>query len=295
MNNYDDIFNSAPAAGKDPEFSKEEFAARKKAEREDLYLLSDSTALEVAGDSGRFRQYLDVHSRFDRYSAVNSLLILAQKPEAVRLGSFDHWKEKGGSIKTGQTGFSILEPQEYTKDDGSLGVGFNTKRVFDISQIDAKKIKAEPVPPTYSDRQLLTALVAKAPVKISSVDDLPANIAAITSPETGEITVRRGMAFTDTFRSVAQELASAQMNSGPESRIDSGFSAYCASYILCKKYGVDTQDFDFSGAPEVMDGMDAQEVKAELSKIHNAISEITGRITRNLDSMQKAARDQEAR
>ena len=296
MNSYDDLINNAPSEGQQQAgYTKEEFAARKKASREAMFALSDSTALDIAGDGGKLQKYLDVQSRFDRYSAINSLLILAQKPEAQRLGSYEHWKAQGAFVKNGEVGISIMEPQEYTKEDGSPGVGYNVKKVFDISQVDTRKMKTEPPPPTYSDRQILAALVSKPPVKITSVDYLGGNLGAVTDPESGEIRVRRGMPFTDIFRSVAQELAAAQLRDAPGAETDTNFSAYCAAYVLCKKYGVDTKEFDFSNAPATLEGMDAREVKAEFSKVHDAVSEITGRIIRHLDSVQKAAREQGAR
>ena len=95
----------------------------------------------------------------------------------------------------------ILEPQEYTKDDGSSGVGYNVKKIFDISQVDTRRFKTEP-PPNYDDRQLLAALVSNVPMRISSVDNLPDNQGAITDPDTGEITVRKGMTFPETFQSI---------------------------------------------------------------------------------------------
>ena len=88
MNNYDDILNNSPVEEQNNQLSKEEYAAMKKAEREEVFTLSDNTALQTTGDGNRFQQYLDVQSKFDRYSAVNTLLILAQKPEATRLAGF---------------------------------------------------------------------------------------------------------------------------------------------------------------------------------------------------------------
>ena len=205
MNNYDDLLNNAPAEPQSGQLSKEEYAEKKRAEREEVFDLSDSTALEVAGDGGNFRQYLDVQGRFDRYSAVNTLLILAQKPEATRIGDFDYWKSMGGFVRPRQSAISILEPHEYTKEDSSPGVGYNIKKGFDISQVDTRKVKANP-PPHFTDRQLLSALISKAPVKIIGVDELPGDLGAMTDPESEGVLVRKGMEFSGTFRGVAQEL-----------------------------------------------------------------------------------------
>ena len=295
MNNYDDILNNTPAEGQKEQLSKEEYAAKKHAEREAFYALSDFTATDIAADGGKFRQYLDVQANFNRYSAVNTLLVFAQMPEATRLGSFDYWKSQGGFVKPGQTGIAILEPgKEYERRDGSgTAVGYNIKRVFDISQVDARKVQAA-APPSPDERQLLRALILKAPMKISGVDELPGNLGAMTIPETGEVTVRRGMPFSDTFRSVALEIA-AGLAAEANVQADTQFAAYCVSYLLSKKYGADTQAFDFAEAPTVFDGMEAQEVKSVLTQIRNVFEEVSAQMSRQLDMAQKTVRSQEAR
>ena len=295
MNNYDDILNNSPSEGQNyQQLSKEDYSAKKQAEREAVFELSDNTALEVAGDGGKFRQYLDVQANFGRYSAVNALLIMAQKPEATRLGDFAHWKGRGGSVRGGQTGIAILEPHEYTKEDGSPGVGYNVKKVFDISQVNTRKMKAPAPTPKYDERQLLKALIHKAPMKISGVDTLPGDLGAMTNPD-GDILVRRGMEFSDTFRAIAFEMAGAEVATDPELSPEQELNAYSATYLLCKKYGADTQAFNFKDAPGVFEGMDAQEVKAELSQIRDVADDISGRMARQLEAVQKAARSGDAR
>ena len=42
--------------------------------------------------SDKYRQYLTTMSRFHRYSARNSLLILLQNPDASYVAGFQHWK-----------------------------------------------------------------------------------------------------------------------------------------------------------------------------------------------------------
>ena len=88
MANFDDLF-TAPTATETqsdrPQLTKEEYAAKKKAERDSLYALADEMAQEVMRDGEAFRGFLDVQARFDRYSATNALLIYAQNDEATRL------------------------------------------------------------------------------------------------------------------------------------------------------------------------------------------------------------------
>ena len=82
-------------------------------------------------DGNIFQTYLDVQSRFDRYSVGNALLIMERNPQAKKLGDVDYWKGQGGFIKRNQFDkpIIILEPgNEYTREDGSVGVSYNTKR-----------------------------------------------------------------------------------------------------------------------------------------------------------------------
>lgn len=295
MNNYDGILNNVPFEEQNAAFSKEEYAIRKKAERDEIFALSDNTALEVANNGGKFQQYLDVQSRFDRYSAVNALLILAQKPTATRLADFEHWKNWGGFVKPGQNAFSILEPHEYTKEDGTVGISYNIKKVFDISQVDARKVKVSP-PPSYADRQLLSALISKAPMKISGTDELPDGVAAMTDPETGEITVRKGMEFADTFKGVVQEMGYYEADRDADKiPVNPSFVGYCTAYIICKKYGVDTKAFNFSKTPDVFRDLTPQEIKSQLAIIRDAVESIAGRMEKYLGAAQKAAKMQESR
>jgi hypothetical protein len=300
MANFNDVLNNDPAIipEKDQQFSKEEYAAERKIKRENTFALADQTALEVAVDGNRFREYLDVQSRFGRFSANNALLILAQRPDATRIGELSYWRGQKVFIKSSeiQKDIAILKQgDEYRRDDGSVGVFYNVVKAYDISQADRKRLSPEL--PSYGERQLLSALVKGAPMKIKSADELPDDLGAMTDPETGDISVRSDMDFPDTFRSVAQELSHAELTSDASTQSDPQFSAYCSSYLVCKKYGVDTQKFSFDKAPDTLDGMDAKEVKSELSQIRAAAENISGRMARQIEAQQKAAtaKSQDAR
>jgi len=291
MNNFDDIFNTAPQEKKpkaeQERLSNEDYAEMKKAEKEALFETSDIAAQKAVETGDNFQKYLDTQARLN-YSAVNTLLVMEVKPDATRLGDADYWNDKDCLIKAGEKGIPILEPIEYEKSDGTMGVGFKVKKVFDISQVDTEKMKPEPQP-NFDNRQLLRALVHKAPMNIRSVDEVPGGGGAMTDPQTGDILVLKDMAFKDAFRSVALELAYAEVDH--DKVRDPEFTAYCASYILCEKYGVDTGDYDFDNVMFTLDDMEPKDIKSELSQIRNAADEISGRMARQLDEVQKAAKD----
>lgn len=286
MNSFDDIFESSAVRNdrNAQPFDKDAWAEKKQAERQAVYEMADAAAAEVCADGEKFRAYLDTQIRFDRYSATNALLILAQMPEATQLKDFDGWKDAGASIKRQQKGFSILEPgDEYTREDGTIGTSYNVKKVFDISQTTARA----KIQPTVSvdDRLLLKALIHRPPVPIQMVNDLPGNMDALYDHDQQVIFVRRGMDAPDIFRSVSMELAHAEIGATREdyTRDGAAFPAYCASYMLCKKNGVDVRGYDFSALPEHLRESDPQAQRAALSEIRDTAAGISARMSRVLE------------
>ena len=241
MANYDDIFNAS--AQKDAEdksfvsFDKDAWATQKKQERESAFAMIDETAQRMANDGGLFQSYLDVQARFDRYSVGNAVLITAQKADATQLSDFKGWKNNGVFIKKGESGIVLLEPgEEYTKEDGTVGVSYNSKKVFDISQTTAK-VKDRPAM-KRDERLLLKAIIHNAPCPIEISQKLPENINAVYRPDDKKIYVRPGLEAGDIFRGISQELAHAHLDDGAYKRSDHAFTAYCVSYVLCSRYNV---------------------------------------------------------
>ena len=133
-NNFDSMLNVSAVPQDD---KKAAFIAESKNNRSRCYELSEQITNEVAADSGKFQQYLDVQARFDRYTANNALLILAQRPDAERLGDYGYWREQGVFVKRAerQNPVLIMEPgKEYEREDGSIGTYYNAKKLYDISQ-----------------------------------------------------------------------------------------------------------------------------------------------------------------
>ena len=163
MENYDSIFAPKEAA-QNKTFSpvdKQAWAEKKQAERQSVYGLIDETAEGMVQDGELFKTALDVMARFDRYSVGNVLLIAAQMPEATKLADFDAWKQNRTYVRKGEDHIKILEPgEEFRREDGSMGVNYNVKRVFDISQTSAK---VKPAKVQHDMRLLLKAMLNNAP------------------------------------------------------------------------------------------------------------------------------------
>ena len=300
MSNLDDIFTTTPKETKEAPkaenagFDRTSWAEQKQIERAQAYTLIDSTAEKLSQNGSVFKGYLDIQSKFDRYSVANNLLILAQKPESTRLADFKTWKENDAPIKKGEKGITILEPgEEYTREDGSIGVSYNTKKVFDVAQTNAKQTTPSAV--KKDDRLLLKALVSNASVAINISDQLPDNLSAMYKHDTKEILIRKGMDGTDIFKALSQELAHAEMDKGNYNRSKCIFPAYCVSYILCKRNGIDVNSYSFERLPGEYANMEAKDIRAELSKIRDAANDISSKMVKVLEPPKNKVRNDNVR
>lgn len=295
-NDFDSILNVSAVPQDD---RKAAFIAESKNNRNRCYEMSEQMTEKVAGDGQAFQEYLDVQSKFDRYTANNVLLIMAQKPEAKKIGDYGYWKDQGAYVKRQERGKPILimEPgKEYEREDGSIGTYYNAKKVYDISQTTMDK-KIQSLSAELTDKQLLRALVSSPPADIVTAepDQIPEGKGAFFEPEENCIYVRKGMDIQDIFKSLTPELALAGFADKDKDfdRREYMFHAYCASYMLCKKYGIDTQDFQFDHAPECFEGMEPQEVRAELSKVRDAANSISSRMAKLLEQERSQHRQPE--
>ena len=109
-------------------------------------------------ESGRYRRYLAVMSRFHGYSANNCLLIAMQRPDATLVAGYRAWQDKfGRQVRKGERGMKILSPVvvkakaagddigEARDDSAEEGVGrrlagFRLATVFDVSQTEGREL-----------------------------------------------------------------------------------------------------------------------------------------------------------
>lgn len=272
------------------QLSPQEWAEKKQLEKEAVYQMIDSTAEEISENSDKLKAFLDVQARMDRYSSANALLIYSQLPEATRLKDFTGWGEDNVRVKKGAKSISILEPVEYTKNDGSTGISYNVKKMFDVSQTNGKR---QPAPTLNRDPQELVAvMIDTSPVEVEIVDEMPQpNMGAFYKNEDQTLYVKRG--FGDGVllcQNIAQELAFAQLSIQSDSynRREMGFKAVCVGYMVCKKLGIDTKSFAVNRMPSDWKDMDAKAVRSELSQMRSALGEIHSRVSDELYRQQQA-------
>ena len=205
-------------------------------------------------------------------------------PQATQVRDYDGWKDSGVSVKRRPMAISILEPgDEYQREDGSIGTYYNVKRVFDVSQTTMRE-KIQPAVST-DGRLLLKALIHRPPVPMQMMDDLPNHMGAYYDHDQQVIFVRRGMDAPDIFRSVSKELCHAEITGMRDdySRSNAAFAAYSASYLLCKKYGVDVSDYNFSRLPAFFREQDPRGIRDSLTEIRGTANQVSSRMYRALE------------
>lgn len=285
LNSYNEVSSPKKESG----YDKEKWAEQKQFDREIAFELADRTAEVSVSSPLEFKKFLNVLSRFDRYSVTNVLLIMAQRPDATKLGSFDHWKTSGGNIKKGQKGFLVVEPGgKYTKEDGSVGTYYNAKRVFDISQtsllLPAQKHN-------YNIRTLIRALINKSPVRIvpCNPDKMPPGRGALYIPKEECIVVRKQMSEMDTFKSLSIELCHCFLAKGDKEYTRQGnvFPAFCVSYVLCQKYGIDNAEYNFDRVPHLFKDQEATEIRSMLNGIRSTSVKLIDDMTKALTPEKK--------
>ena len=106
------------------------------------------------GKSEQLIKYLDVMSRFPKYSFRNLLLILIQKPEASRVMGYKSWQQFGRQVRKGERGIRIWAPMKIETKKEERGARESLKKqreleetllfrpvsVFDESQTEGKPL-----------------------------------------------------------------------------------------------------------------------------------------------------------
>ena len=266
--------DAAERGGRSGDFDREEWAARKRAEREAAFALADDTALLVNGDGAARAALARVMGRLPGHSATNALLVLAQNPDATRLGDAGYWRRAGARIKQGERAISVIEPtKEFVRQDGTVGMLYDARKVFDASQTTARPR----LPREFAAEEVLTALVARSPVQVSPAD-APVPGGARYDPAAGEIMVERGLGAGELFSCLAREACRASMDLRGEPA--GGGEAELAAAALGERFGIGGGGALPSPAPE---GSDARAVREALSRARSAAAELGGAMARSLE------------
>lgn len=253
--------------------------------RKELYKKISDTSFSIVKDSNSFKAYLNVLSRFYKYSVGNCMLILESEPNAKQIKSKQDWIDKGYDTLEGAKTITILEP------NNSNGTTYyNPKEEYDISQTNA------PIPEekNYTEREILFALFDICTAEREIVDTLPNGEKGSQYVESeNKLYMCRGLKPEYLIKTVIQEIAKMEMKGIEQSEINE-FKTYCISYMMCKKYGIDVTEFEFSDLPkELVNQKDSKNIRQELEGIRENFATLSTKVNEYFIKEEKAKNNKE--
>lgn len=267
-------------------FDKEQWKMQKEIEKAEVFNMRDEQ-LEQMENVDSLNEYLDVQSMFDRMSVNNALLITAQKPNATRLYDFNQLKTMNVSVNKDEKAIRLIEPgSEYVKSDGTKGRNYYIKKLFDVSQTNMKVKPKDEFHPSL--KNLTNALITASSCKIEVNPNIAENVNAIYMPSLNSISARPGLDHEELVRALSFEIAVAKVTEGKSTREKNVVKAYCVSYMVCKKFGIQPTEYTFGVAP--LEGMDNKAKKDFLESARTQANSIIKSMEKTLGELTNEAR-----
>ena len=278
-------------------------------------------------DSDRFKEYLQVMSKFHNYSFNNTLLIAMQKPDATLVAGYNSWKNLfGRQVARGAKGIKVLAPSPYkikkeidkidpktqkpvtdkngkpVKEETEITVpAFKVVSVFDVSQTEGKELPSIGVDELTGDveqyNDFFKAAELSAPVPVG-FEKIAGGAKGYYSHTDKRIAINEGMSELQNLKTLIHETAHAKLhdidlNAPPEKQADRPdrrtreVQAESIAYAVCQHYGLDTSDYSFSYVAQWSSGQELAELKASLETIRSTASELIKDIDKNFAELTK--------
>ena len=278
-------------------------------------------------ESDRFKEYLQVMSKFHNYSFNNTLLIAMQKPDATLIAGYNSWKNLfGRQVSRGAKGIKVIAPSPYkvkkevdkidpktqkpvtdkngkpVKEETEVTVpAFKVVSVFDVSQTEGKELPTIGVDELtgdveqYADFFNATEQASPAPVGFEKIES---GAKGYYSQTEKRIAINEGMSELQNLKTLIHEIAHAKLhdidlNAPAEEQADRPdrrtreVQAESIAYAVCQHYGLDTSDYSFSYVATWSSGRELSELKASLETIRSTASELIKDIDKNFAELTK--------
>ena len=282
MAELDELFGNEKQTTMEP-YSKDDWIKKRNENRALAYEMLE-TATEELNNPDTVMAYLDIQSKFDRYSVSNALLVAYQNPEATRLCDSKTWQKNHVFINKGETGIIILEPgKEYTREDGKTVTPYNAKKVFDISQTNARPRQQSTRTPDA--RLVIKGMLKTSPVKYEIKNELPEGVNAIYQPEAKMIFIRQGLDGDEIVRALSKEIAYARLDKSNFDKENIDFAAQAISYITTSRTGFSPEPI--TALNEKFSSLEAKEKRAVLSQVRDHANTISNTIKKTLEPKNK--------
>lgn len=263
----------------------EQWKAQKQAERDNAAAMQDAAVVEVTQNPEMYAKFLDRQGDNPTYSPGNVVMVMVQKPEFTSFGTAERWKSLGRSILPSEAKNSAIIFARRT-----FGRGYNLAPVFDISQTTGKNI----VTPTLTDgteqmEKALSTLLNYAVVPVEATSEL--SVPALYNEREMKLQINPSFSDSQSFAAIAAEIAHCRMhgkgiNPG-YTRAECDLDAKSVAYILCRRFGIQTDMPDMNNLAALYDGWDATERRGALDQIQNMSKQIGNSIAHKIEPPQR--------
>lgn len=249
-------------------YNKDEYAKEKAQEVKDLVNKIEDGVREFM-TSDKFKDYLNVMSKFHKYSFSNSLLIAFQRPDSTLVAGYTTWKKLGRQVNKGSKSIKILAPAPYKtkietevtnpitgkvekKEQEFTKMFFKTVSVFDISDTNGKELTTKLCEELKGEAKYLD-VVKKVAKELTGIDveyeDIRGGAKGYFSPLENRIVIKNGLSKLHEEKTIIHELSHALLHSNMKAdgitRSAAETQAEATAYVVCQKFGLDTGDYSF--------------------------------------------------
>ncbi len=204
--------------------------------------------------SDEWRSYLDLQSRFHRYSFNNVLLIAAQCHEATRVAGFNAWRKMDRFVRKGAKAIWILAPMIYKNADAEDGEddwvirGFKFVPVFDVAQTDGEEL------PSICNRivgddpagHYVQLLVVAQSIGFTVEDhEFGGSTNGDCTYELHRIRVEATNSLAQRVKTLVHEITHALLHEGHANRALAELEAESTAYVVCQALGIDSSGYSF--------------------------------------------------
>ena len=221
--------------------------------RIDASLDTLAKAVDDVRASDEFRRFLDVQSRFHRYSWHNCLLIASQCPDATQVAGFKAWKGFGRHVRKGERGIRILAPCPFKRTETDAtgqeterqGIYFKCVSVFDVAQTDGEPLPSVDVPDVQTAADsLLRSLERVANKRGIAMAYVETRAGLYGVSKGGAVEIATGLATGQQAKTLAHELAHEALHKANRdglTRSVAELEAESVAYVVCRHFSLDVE------------------------------------------------------
>ena len=261
--------------------------------------------------SDNFRKYLSCCSKFHSYSLNNTLLILAQKPDATLVAGYNAWQRNfNRHVDKGERGLIILAPvtskitqlMDKADEDGNPildengdpikeervinQLRFTTTTVFDISQTSGEPLPSLIHNLTGSSDEILAFIDSVKDICTIPIDyHSPSKDAVLAGGAKGyysiaedRIVLNMELEDMQIAKTLIHEYSHSILHKKTDKDSDQReIEAESLAFVLCDHFGIDTSDYSF-GYIASYAAQDEAKLKTILSNIQSTAHEMIDKL-----------------